>query len=231
MVKLYLLLLGMLSMCSSKQPRANTPLSKVDANYNKLIYLPKDHKEKDYPLIIYLHGSSHKGDDLEKLKQYGLPYEIEKGHEFDFIVVSPQCPSGKGWATDNWFEPLYEELTKNYRIDSSRVYLTGISMGGGGVFEVAKDHPDRFAALVPLCAWASTTDRICKLQKTPIWTFHGQDDQVVPISETESKVAALQACQGDIVYTRLENEGHGIQWLYDPEGPYDIYEWMLQHKK
>lgn len=207
------------------------PLPKVEAKYNYLIYLPKDHQEKEYPVIIYLHGSSHVGDDLNKLKRYGLPHVIDKGQEFDFIIISPQCPDGKLWSTENWFEPLYAELLTKYRIDTNRIYLTGVSMGGGGVFDVAKDHPDKFAALVPLCAWASNTDRICNISNIPIWTFHGTEDNVVPISQTESKVEALKACNGNIQFTKLENEGHGIQWLYESRDSYDIYEWMLQHRK
>lgn len=206
-------------------------LAKPEANYKYLIYLPKDHQTKKYPVVIYLHGGSHSGNDLNKLKQYGLPHEIEQGREFGFIAVSPQCPEGKMWSTENWFGSLYKELTKKYLVDTSRIYLTGISMGGGGVFDVAKDYPDTFAALVPLCAWSSNTDRICNLRKTPIWTFHGSEDQLVPISQTESKVKALQACKGNIRYTRLENDGHGIQWLYEDQASYDIYEWMLKHRK
>ena len=206
-------------------------LSKTEVKYDYLVYLPKDYQEKEYPVIIYLHGSSHRGNDLNKLKQYGLPRAIDKGQEFEFIVISPQCPDGKLWSTENWFEPLYAELTDKYRIDTNRIYLTGVSMGGGGVFDVAKDHPDKFAALVPLCAWASGTERICNLNNIPIWTFHGTEDHVVPISQTVSKVNALKACNGDIQFTILENQGHGIQWLYENQETYDIYKWMLKHKK
>src|SRR5690554_4630573 len=109
------------------------PLSKAKAKYDYLVYLPDDHLEKKYPLIIYLHGSSNRGSDLNKLKQYGLPHAIDKGEEFDFIIISPQCPEGKIWSSENWFEPLYAELISKYKIDTDRVYLTGVSMGGGGV--------------------------------------------------------------------------------------------------
>ncbi len=207
--------------------------SKPKATYPYLLYLPKDYANtaKNYPVIVYLHGSSHRGTDLNKLKGYGLPYLIDKGQDFDFIIVSPQCPSEKYWFTDNWFDALYTELKMQYRIDTARLYLTGISMGGGGTFEVAKDFPDTFAALVPLCPWRSDTSRICQLNKVPIWTFHGTADDIVPVAETEEKVKALQKCHGDITYTPLENDGHGIQWLYEKQGKHDIYQWMLKHSK
>lgn len=217
-------------MLTFQVAKGQTP-SKKRANYPYLTYLPNDYLQKKYPLVIFLHGSSLVGNDLNKLKQYGLPKEVEKGRSFDFIAVSPQCPSGKLWSSEDWFGPLYEELLEKYPIDTNRVYLTGVSMGGGGVFDVAKDYPDAFAALAPLCAWASTTERICNLKEIPIWTFHGTKDDVVPISQTESKVKALKDCQGNIEFTRLEGEGHSIHWLYEPESKYDIFAWLLKHSK
>jgi predicted peptidase len=206
-------------------------LSKSKAKYEYLVNLPKDHQEKKYPLIIFLHGSSMRGNDLSKLKAYGLPKAYEQNEKFPFILVTPQCPSGKLWSTDDWFGPLYADLIKKYKVDTSRVYLIGISMGGGGVFDVAKDYPDKFAALVPLCAWASTTDRICNIKDIPVWTFHGTEDQVVPISETVEKVAALKKCKGNIQFTKLDNQGHGIHWIFENRDVYDIYQWLFKHKK
>ncbi|WP_229239410.1 carboxylesterase family protein [Emticicia agri] len=184
-----------------------------------------------YPLVIYLHGSSHRGNDLNKLKGYGLPYVIDKGKEFNFIVASPQCPGGKYWSTENWFDSLYAELTTKYRIDADRVYLTGISLGGYGTFIAGIEHADKLAAIVPLCGGVNDDDmnRLCPtLKKLPIWTFHGTADNIIPISETERVVKALDACEGNIKFTRLENEGHGIQYLYEKD---EIYEWMMLWKR
>lgn len=211
-----------------------TVLNQEKKKYQYLIYLPKDYQAgaKKFPLVIYLHGSSQKGNDLNKLKAYGLPELIDKGQNFDCIIVSPQCPSEAGlWSSENWFEPLFEELTSKYRVDLERVYLTGISMGGGGTFEVAKKHPDTFAAIVPLCAWQGSVNEICKLKNIPIWTLHGEQDDIVPISQTEEKVKKLKECGGNITFTPLANEGHGIQWLYADRGKYNILDWMLKHKK
>lgn len=202
--------------------------------YDYLLYLPKAYAEskKKYPLVIYLHGSSQKGNDLNRLKSYGIPRMVEQGHDFDFIIASPQCPSTAGtWASENWFDLLFSELTSKYNVDLTRVYLTGVSMGGGGTFEIAKRNPDIFAALVPLCAWASSSDNICKLNKIPIWTLHGALDTTVPISETEDKVSRLKECKGNIKFTKLDNEGHQIHWIYEDKSQYNIFDWMLMHKK
>lgn len=209
------------------------PGDKPKANYKYLLYLPKDYAEKTMPcpLIIYLHGSSHRGNDLNKLKGYGLPYLINKGKEFNFIIASPQCPEGKYWSTENWFDSLYTELTTKYRIDTDRVYLTGISLGGYGTFIAGMEHADKLAAIVPLCGGVNDSDmpQICNnLKNMPIWTFHGTADNIINISETERVVNALEECKGNIKFTRLENEGHGIQYLYERD---EIYEWMMRWKR
>jgi predicted peptidase len=204
------------------------------AHYNYLLHLPQKYPDniKKYPLVIYLHGSSQKGDDLNKLKAYGLPSLVEKGNQFDFIIVSPQCPpEAADWSAENWFDTLFSEITSKYRVDTDRVYLTGISMGGGGTFEIAKKHPEKFAALAPLCAWNSGLENICRLSDIPIWTLHGTRDPVVPVSETREKVARLKECDGNIKFTALENEGHSIHWLYEKQDTYPIFTWMLSHKK
>lgn len=205
---------------------------KVKAMYPYLLYTPAHYqKNTAYPLVIYLHGGSQKGNDLERLKTYGLPYLVAAGQQFEFIIASPQCPDNKYWSTDNWFEPLYEELSAKYHIDSSRIYLTGVSMGGYGVYITAMDFPDKFAALLPLCGGCNDSDttRICRLKNIPIWAFHGTADDQIPIQETERIAQTLNSCQGHMKFTRLKNEGHGIQYLYEKKP--DIYTWLLQQHK
>lgn len=209
--------------------------TKTKASYDYLLYLPKDYAKetKKYPLVIYLHGGSQKGNDLNKLKVYGLPYLVEKGQDFNFIIASPQCPDNKYWSTENWFESLYAELNSKYRIDTDRIYLTGVSMGGYGTFIVAMDFPEKFAAIVPFCGGINDSDttRVCNLSKIPVWAFHGTADDKIPISETERIVKGLESCESNknFKFTRLENEGHEIQYLYETKP--EIYKWMLKQKK
>jgi len=206
---------------------------KQKVNYKLLTYLPKnyDSDTSKYPLVIYLHGGSQKGNDLEKLKIYGLPYLVDQGKEFDFVMVAPQCPEGRYWSTENWFDSLYNEVTLNYRIDKSRVYVTGISMGGYGTYITALDHPEKIAAIVPLCGGINDGDifRICTLKNIPILTFHGTADDAISIHETERIEESLKKCNGDITFHRLEGEGHGIQYLYETKP--EIYEWLLRQSK
>jgi predicted peptidase len=228
-----LLLLCGDTMADGFSSRGNEETS-GNPDYKYLLYLPKDYQRtsKKYPIIFYLHGSSQKGEDLSRLKAYGPPYAIENGRNFECIIVSPQCPGNVPlWSSEKWFETLFTKIRTTYRIDDKKVYLTGVSMGGGGAFELAKQYPDIFAAIVPLCAWQSSEKDICKINSVPVWTLHGADDNVVPIEETEQKAAALTKCKGNLRFTRLDHEGHGIHWLYDRTDTYNIYEWMLSHSK
>lgn len=200
--------------------------------YKYLLYLPKDYSttSKMYPLMIYLGGGSQRGADLNKLKAFGPPNLISKGQDFDFIIVSPQCPEGKTWTSEKWFDSLAISLIPKYRIDTNRIYVTGISIGGYGTWQVAMDHPEKFAAIVPLCGGVNDSDtaNISKIKHLPIWTFHGTADDMIHIVETERIYKKLKMLKSHIRFTSIKNGNHGIQYLYeDPK----IYRWMLKQKK
>lgn len=225
-------LLVVLCLFSVFEPFAGCaqPVKKAIARYDYLIYLPHSYStsQSTYPLLIYLHGGSLRGHDLNKLKAYGPPQEIANGREFPCIVVSPQCPDGKFWSTDNWFEPLYAELTDLYCIDKKRVYLTGISMGGYGAWQTAVAYPNRFAAVAPLCGGGDDSTQVCRLRNVPIWTFHGTADDLIPIDETGRLVRRLNQCNGRVTFTKLPNVGHDIQYLY---GETALYDWLMKQRK
>jgi predicted peptidase len=219
----------LLSLCLKASAQTQP---KPKAYYPYLLYLPKDYSnsKKKFPLVIYLGGGSQRGDDLNKLTSYGVPFYIAKGHEYDCIIASPQCPDTKYWTTENWFDSLYSDLTSKYRIDTTRMYVTGISIGGFGTWQVAMDYPDKFAAIAPLCGGVNDSDtaNISKLRHLPIWTFHGTADYLILISETERVVSKLKAHNGNVKFTRLEKEGHGIQYLYADN---KIFDWLLKHQR
>jgi predicted peptidase len=205
-------------------------VSKAKGTYDYLLFLPKDYAKQTatYPLVIYLHGGSQKGNDLNKLKLYGLPHLVDQGTDYPFIIASPQCPDNKYWSTENWFENLYRDLRAKYRVDTNRVYVTGISMGGFGAWQVAMDYPNTFAAVIPLCGGCNDSTQICRISHVPVWTFHGTADDQIPISETERLINRLEKCNGKAKFTRLNGEGHSIQYLYENKA---IFDWMLQQKR
>ncbi|CCG98939.1 phospholipase/carboxylesterase [Fibrella aestuarina BUZ 2] len=209
---------------------ARGQLVKPKARYDYMLYLPKEYaaNKATYPLLIYLHGGSQRGHDLNQLKGYGPPKEVAGGRAFPFIIAAPQCPDGKYWSTENWFDTLYTELTTRYRIDPRRIYLTGISMGGYGAWQTAVAYPDRFAAIVPLCGGCDDSTQICRIRNVPVWAFHGAADDVIPISETERLARRLKACKGKVTFTRLAGQGHSIEYLYEGK---TLYNWLLKHRK
>lgn len=220
---LFILVCSLLTTYAQPKPKANYPY---------LIYTPKNYKpNKKYPLVIYLHGGSQRGNDLNKLKVYGLPYLVNKGKNYPFIIASPQCPDDKYWSTENWLDSLLQNVGKQCNIDTNRIYLTGISIGGYGTYIVAMDYPNKFAAVVPLCGGINDSDttRICNLKNMPIWAFHGTADNQVAIGETERVLAGVKACGGNMKLTRLPGKGHAIQNLYETRPV--IYRWMLRQRK
>jgi predicted peptidase len=144
-----------------------------------------------------------------------LPCLIDKGHSYDFIIASPQCLDNTYWSKINWFDSLYLDLSSKHWIDKRRIYVTGMSMGGFGTWQVAMDYPDKFAAIVPLCGGCIDSLNICRLNKMPIWTFHGTADTIIIVNEIDRLVARLNKCYGNVRYTRIENEGHFIQYFFE----------------
>ena len=209
-----------------KSAHATGALKKV--KYNYLLHLPDDYgkdPDKKWPVIFYLHGRHASGKHLESLERYGLPYYLQKGKKIDFIVVSPQCPWNKNWSSEDWFNPVYDEVAAKLKVDDSRVYLIGMSMGGFGTWALANRMPDRFAAISPFCGgadvrWAE------QLSKVPTWVFHGTADRDIPISRSEVMVKALEKLKAEIKFTRLKNQGHDISKQFNDDG---LYAWLLQH--
>lgn len=204
----------------------------VQANY--LLYLPEDYltSQKDFPLILFLHGAGERGNDVSKIEIHGPPKLIAKeGKSFPFVIVSPQCPKEDWWTSGKQLDILnafLDNILENYRIDKDRIYLTGLSMGGYGTWSLAAAHPDRFAAIAPICGGGNTWDarRVANL---PVWVFHGAKDQVVPIEKSEIMVAALEKAGGSVEFTVYPEAGHD-SWTETYNNP-DLYEWFLKHSR
>ena len=132
--------------------------TQVNVQMDYLLYLPKDYdKRESWPLLLFLHGAGERGVDLERVKTHGPPKLIAGGRDFPFIVVSPQCPK------DRWWEPvelvsLLDEVSGKYNVDSDRIYVTGLSMGGFGAWRLAFHAPDKIAAIAPICGGGETYD-------------------------------------------------------------------------
>ncbi|OHB65656.1 MAG: phospholipase [Planctomycetes bacterium RBG_13_62_9] len=197
-----------------------------------LLYVPEGYgqnKEQKWPLVLFLHGAGERGDNLEAVKKHGPPKLIGQGKDFPFIVVSPQCPFGKWWTemVDD-LTALLDEVESKYAVDSSQVYLTGLSMGGFGSWTLGCRHPERFAAIAPICGggeWYLAE----RLRSVPVWAFHGAKDPVVSVRESEEMVTALQKAGGDVQLTIYPEAQHD-SWTETYNDP-KLYEWFLSHHK
>ncbi|WP_166820250.1 carboxylesterase family protein [Thalassoroseus pseudoceratinae] len=202
--------------------------AKVPVELDYLLYLPKDYEKQDsWPLLLFLHGAGERGSNLDLVKVHGPPKMIANGHEFPFIVASPQCPKGKRWVPTPLMA-LIADLESRYKVDSDRIYVTGLSMGGFGTWSLASYAPDRFAAIAPICGggerWAARN-----MTKLPIWAFHGTADRAVPVERSEQMIEALKKVGGSPKLTLYPDVGHD-SWTRTYENP-KLYEWLLQHKR
>lgn len=199
----------------------------VHAQY--LLYLPKDYgtQNKKCPLIYYLHGGMGRGDDLEKLKWYPVPKMLAQNDSLPFIVLIPQCPIGESWTDTELLIVLLDEIMSKYAVDADRVYLTGYSMGGSGVWYLAYEYPDRFAAIAPMSGignkfWAT------RLKDIPIWVFHGAQDTSISVSETIEMTQALKSEGGDIKVTIDPERGHRPPSVAEHK---ELFDWFLEHRR
>jgi predicted peptidase len=197
-----------------------------------LLFLPEDYgadPNRRWPLILFLHGAGERGDDLELVKRHGIPKIVERQKDFPFITVSPQCPKGSWWTAEiEALSALLDKIEESYAVDVDRIYLTGLSMGGYGTWHLAMAHPDRFAAIAPICG-GGDPEKACVLKDVPVWVFHGAKDPVVPLEESESMVQALKACGGKVRFTIYPDAEHD-SWTQTYDNP-ELYKWFLRHTR
>ncbi len=203
----------------------------VESTY--LIYLPDGYDEKsetEWPLLVFLHGSGERGSDLQKVKVHGPPKLIEAGKKFPFVVLSPQCPDSTDWDTETLFA-LIGHIASEYSIDKSRIYLSGLSMGGWATWDLAMAHPDYFAAIAPVCGRINRNYplRASEIKSLPVWAFHGAADDVVLINQVSKMIIALKAAGNEARFTIYPLSNHD-SWTETYDNP-ELYDWFLKQKK
>jgi predicted peptidase len=203
--------------------------------------------QEKYPLVIFLHGAGERGNDNVKQSVHGVPQfaSEENRKKYPCFLIAPQCPEGKKWVEVDWSadthetpkEPsesakltleLVDSLMKKYPIDPKRVYLTGLSMGGYGTWDLLARRPDFFAAGVAICGGAdeATAEQI---KAVPVWVFHGAKDTAVKPIRSRRMVEALKKAGSKVKYTEYPDVGHD-SWnpaYRDPE----LMKWLFEQKK
>jgi len=215
----------------------STNQRKKAATIKFLFYLPetygKDQKKK-WPLILFLHGMGERGENLELLKKHPLPKSLEQQKDFPCIVVSPQLQLDKKLWNDmiDPIKELLDQVCAKYSVDTNRIYGTGFSMGGAGIWNFALRYPHYFAAIVPIAGAykfrsRQIPDTICDLKDLPIWAFHGGKDEAVKSWQTEILAHALNACGNIIRFTLYPDADHPQSWIQAYSDP-ELYTWLFQ---
>ncbi|RMG62080.1 MAG: alpha/beta hydrolase [Bacteroidetes bacterium] len=196
-----------------------------------LLYLPPDyeaHPDSAFPLLLFLHGGGESGDEIDKVATHGPPMQAARGDRLPFIVLSPQNPHVRGFWEERVVKALLDSIVQQYRVDTQRLYLTGLSRGGYGAWRVAMSFPETFAALVPICG-ATAESYAGWVPDIPIWVFHGDRDPVVPMSESNALVGRLLGMGRKVRYTLYPGVGHN-SWERAYAEP-ELYPWLLEQRK
>lgn len=201
-------------------------------NLRYYIYYPEEYekrKKEKFGILLFLHGGGESGDSLSTLKSNGPPKLIAEGKQFPFLILAPQNPHKKKWWNTRAVIQLLDTVIENNRVDKKRIYLTGLSRGGGAAWELAVQYPDKFAAMAVVCGmtpipYASWIDK-----NMPIWVFHGTADQSIPFSESEEMVKKLKSMGHDVKFTAYEGVGHN-SWVqaYTTE---ELYLWFMAQER
>ncbi|HYV38351.1 MAG TPA: PHB depolymerase family esterase [Gemmataceae bacterium] len=203
--------------------------SKEKYKFNYLLYLPEGYgkEDKKWPVMMFLHGAGESGNDLAKVRKHGPP-KIAEAKKFPFIVVSPQSP-GMGWQVEG-LNLLLDDIMAKYKCDPDRVYLTGLSMGGGGTWNLATAHPERFAAIVPICGAGNDPKQAAKLKDMPTWVFHGGKDPTVKLAVSERMVNAIKEAGGKNIKLTVYPDAQHDSWTVTYNNP-ELYTWLLAQKR
>lgn len=245
MRRLVLLALLLVAMSSFRSFAADEPMpgqqvaqklvSQADPNSSLgyWLFLPKDYgtDNREWPVMLFLHGAGERGEDLKVVKVHGPPKLVDQRPDFPFILISPQCPKDHWWPGDvqqHLLAELLDHVLTRFKADRRRVVVTGLSMGGFGSWEMTARHPNVFSASVPICGRGDPQAGE-RLKSTPFWVFHGAKDFGVPLKFSEMMVDAVTKAGGQAKLTVYPEAGHD-SWTetYKNEA---VYEWLLAQKK
>ncbi|MGW9685969.1 carboxylesterase family protein [Flagellimonas sp. 2504JD1-5] len=201
-------------------------------NLKYYLYYPEGYDsdiDQEFGLMLFLHGGGESGGNLEEIKENGPPKLLVEGKQFPFLVLAPQNPHKKKWWNTEAVMQLLDSVVITNRVDNKRIYLTGLSRGGSAAWELATQYPNKFAALAVVCGMAPLPYAHWIDKKMPIWVFHGDEDKVISVEESDKMVAKLKQMNYDVKYTRYKGVGHN-SWsrAYTNDS---LYTWFNQQKR
>jgi predicted peptidase len=196
------------------------------------LYYPEDYlsnPSQTYGLLLFLHGGGESGESREEFKTNDPPKLLKEGKQFPFLILAPHNPHERKWWNTEAVMQLLDSIVAENRVDINRIYLTGISRGGNAVWEMATQYPDRFAAMAVVCGMAPLPYAHWIDKKMPIWVFHGELDETIPVEESDAMVEKLKSMNYNIQYTRYKGVGHNA-WdrAYTTDS---LYTWLAKQKR
>lgn len=219
---------GSLIALSASAHKLTAHRGEVSDGYNYWLSEPDNvssSKEDAKPVVIFLHGASLCGNDLNRVKRYGTIDAVEKGRDLDAYVIAPQNPGG-AWKPAKVMNIL-DHVAKTANIDFSRIYVMGMSLGGYGTIDLAATYPDRIAAAIAMCGGGSVKD-LSGLCQVPLWIIHGTADRAVSVSHSDRVVNLIKGIDDErLAYDRVPGMNHGqpARMFYLKES----YDWLFSH--
>ncbi|GAB5558964.1 MAG: prolyl oligopeptidase family serine peptidase [Synoicihabitans sp.] len=221
----------LLLVCASLAVRANQTAERLTLSTGETVrfwqYTPPD-QEGALPLLLFLHGGGESGDNLEVVKKHGPPALIEQGKSFPAIVLSPQLDDRRGFWDEDLLARFLTAFAAKNNVDSTRVYLTGLSRGAYGALRLAMENPERFAGIVVISG-AAPAPYARWLGDTPVRLFHGEDDQAIPVAESTRIFEALQRAGADAELTIYPDIGHDA-WTQTYANPL-VWDWLFRQRR
>lgn len=219
----------LISFVSNAAQKVEAVVGKVDGAYNYWFAQPDslDKTDEKKPIVIFLHGASLCGNDLNRVRRYGTIDAIDRGRKIDAYVIAPQNPGG-AWNPAKIMK-IVDHTLKKYNADPDRVYVIGMSLGGYGTIDLAAAYPDRIAAAMAFCG-GGTSKHLGELNRVPLWIIHGTADSAIGISESDKVVSAMRAADHTtprLIYDRIPGMNHSqpARFFYIPQ----TYKWLFSH--
>ena len=231
----FILLIALLifTACQSQSRLISGELNTLhEENLKYYLYYPEGYDsnpDEEFGILLFLHGGGESGGTLDDLTQSGPPKMLVEGKQFPFLVLAPQNPHKKKWWNTQALIQLLDDIVDTNRVDPKRIYLSGLSRGGSAAWSMAVQYPEKFAAMAVVCGMTPIPYAHWIDKQMPIWVFHGDQDKVIPVSESDNMVKKLKSMGYSVKYTRYEGVGHN-SWLnaYTTD---ELYTWLAKQKR
>lgn len=205
------------------------------------------HPNKKYPLVVFLHGAGERGDDNVAQLKHGVKNFASDEHrkQYPCFVLVPQCPAGEKWVNVDWSSSksdmptdpsqslkltmaIVQSMIENSGVDRTRIYVTGLSMGGYGTWDALSRYSEWIAAAAPICGGGDPT-QVEKFASVPIWAFHGGKDEIVRPERSRQMIEALKKIGVEAKYTEYESAGHD-SWTATYADP-AFHQWLFAQRR